>query len=81
MLIKIRQSISDNAWAASILNGFKNEQFYTNLVSLFAKKFSIWMLFLDKKIKAKVLGNQYGALSHTKAHDHELRAHEFLTSF
>ena len=33
--------ISDKARIASILNGLKNNPFYTHLVSLFAKEFSI----------------------------------------
>ena len=32
---------SDKARIASILNSFKNDPFYTHLVSLFAKQFSI----------------------------------------
>ena len=33
--------ISDTARIASILNSFKNDPFYTHLVSLFAKEFSV----------------------------------------
>ena len=33
--------IFDKARIASILNSFKNDPFYTHLVSLFAKEFSI----------------------------------------
>ena len=32
--------ISDKARTASVLNGFKNDAFYTHLISLFTKKFS-----------------------------------------
>ena len=33
--------VSDKARIARILNGLKNDPFYTHLVSLFAKEFSI----------------------------------------
>ena len=33
--------MSDKARIARILNGLKNDSFYTHLVSLFAKEFSI----------------------------------------
>ena len=32
--------ISDKARTASVLNGFKNDPFYTHLISLFTKNFS-----------------------------------------
>ena len=32
--------ISDKARTASVLDGFKNDPFYTHLISLFTKKFS-----------------------------------------
>ena len=35
------RTISDEARIASILNGLKNNPFYTYLVSLFAKEFSM----------------------------------------
>ena len=35
--------ISDKARIASILDSFKNDPFYTHLVSLFAKEFSIYI--------------------------------------
>ena len=33
--------ISDEAQIASVLNSFKNDPFYTHLVTLFTKEFSI----------------------------------------
>ena len=47
--------ISDKARIASILNSFKNDLFYTHLVSLFAKEFSIYIdVVLAEKFEAKV---------------------------
>ena len=49
--------ISDKARIARILNGLKNDPFYIHLVSLFAKEFSIWMLYTPKKSKQKFCNN------------------------
>ena len=49
--------ISDKARIASILNGSKNDPFYTHLVSLFAKEFSIKMLYTPRKSKQKFCDN------------------------
>ena len=35
--------IADKARIASVLNSLKNDPFYTHLVTLFTKEFSIWM--------------------------------------
>ena len=41
--------IPDKARIASVLNSFKNDPFYTHLVTLFTKEFSIWMLYKPRK--------------------------------
>ena len=52
-----RSSLSDKARIESILNSFKSDPFYTHLVSLFAKEFSISMLHKPRNSRQKFCEN------------------------
>ena len=56
----------DKARIASILNSFKSDPFYTHLVSLFAKEFSIQMLYKPRNLRQKFCENTRVLLSHIK---------------
>ena len=60
--------ICDKARIVSILNGFKNEDtFYSRLVSLFTKGFSLYMLYKPRKSWQKVFNLEiYVNLSSSK---------------
>ena len=49
--------IADKARIAGILNSLKNGPFYTHLVTLFTKKFSIQMLYKPQKSRQKFCEN------------------------
>ena len=49
--------ISDKARIASVLNSFKNDSFYTHLVTLFTKELLIQMLYKPRKSKQKFCEN------------------------
>ena len=49
--------IADKARIASVLNSLKNDPFYTHLVTLFTKEFSIQMLYKPRKSRQKFCEN------------------------
>ena len=49
--------IADKARIASVLNSLKNDTFYTHLVTLFTKEFSIQMLYKPRKSRQKFCEN------------------------
>ena len=49
--------ISDKARIASVLNSFKNDPFYTHLVTLSTKELSIQMLYKPRNLTQKFCEN------------------------